>query len=308
MVLTKIPVGKGLNWARSERTVWQRIWDSIGRLQHVRLSVPSLKWSLVPRGLARLVAWAGLASAPFWIDYFHKQEVPKGRLVLYSVIMFGLLVLNWALDTFVKNAAREKRLDDHREEAAIEHRNLLNEMLNIVDVPAANLTDAAFMGVVRRSLTAILQRVREELDTLDASYLEVSLMLFKPNEQIAVVERAVRNRAVGANAERKSTMAYFVARAGLDWKHVPDLAWEAPFSFEGISDPSCPYRSVLLMPIIYTYPDMPSEAVGVVTVDSARAYEFWNKGVTERLYKQVMPFVRLLAILLQSHPERVRCG
>lgn len=256
--------------------------------------------------MARIIVWAGLATAPFWIDYFDKKDVPKERLLLYSGIMFSLLVLNWAIDTFVKNGARRKRLEDHRETSAIEHRNLINEMLTVVNVPATNLGDARFMSVVARALRAILQRVREELDTLDADYLEASLLIFQPNNQIEVVERAVRNRAIGTSVDRNRTMAYFVAQTRQDWKHIPDLKREKLFNFEGISDPSCPYRSILLIPIIYVDPSG-STAVGVITIDSARPYEFWNEAVTDRLYKQVMPFVRLLAILFQSHPERVRC-
>lgn len=307
MALTQVSVRQGLKWARSARSPWQKIRDYLGRLWHVRFALPFPSAGSFFRAIARITVWLGLATAPFWIDYFDKAEVPRNHLYLYSAIMFALLVGNWALDTFVKNAARRNRLEDHREESALEHRNLVNEMLNIVNVPTANFGDAAFMSVLGRALRAILQRVREEFDTLDAGYLEASLLVFQPNDQITVLQRAVRNRAVGATTDRQKTMAHFVALAGLDWRQVPDLKREHPFSSEGISDPNCPYRSILLIPIIYADPAR-NEAVGVVTIDSARPYEFWNEAATDRLYKQVMPFVRLIAILLQSHPEKIRCA
>jgi hypothetical protein len=264
-------------------------------------------WGVV-RGLLRMVVWVGLASSPYWLNYVDPaSDVSDRYLMLFSVGAFLLLVVNAALDAAPAHARRKRRLEDHREEAAIEHRNLVNEMLNILPPINANLQDAAFMGVIQRALRAILQRVREELDTLDASYLEASLLVFQPRSQIEVVARAVGNRATGTRVDRQATMAFFVARVGRDWKHVPDLRAEGPFAFEGISDPSCPYRSILLIPVMYTFPDGTATSVGVVTIDSARPYEFWNEAVTDRLYKQVMPFVRLIAILLQSHPETVQC-
>ncbi|HEX8063065.1 MAG TPA: hypothetical protein VF535_07595 [Allosphingosinicella sp.] len=307
MALANVSLRDGKRWARAPRGALQRIGDSLGRLRYIRFDLHAPTLPGLARGLSRITVWAGLATAPFWIDFFDKKDVPKDHLVLYSAIMFALLVANWILDTFIKSGARRRRLQDHRETAAIEHRNLVNEMLKVVAVPAANLGDAVFMGVVARTLRVILQRIREELDTLDASYLEASLLLFQPNNQIEIVERAVRNRAIGSSVERTRTMAYFVAQARRDWKHVPDLKREELFNFEGISDPSCPYRSILFIPIIYAEP-RGSTAVGVVTIDSARPYEFWNEAVTDRLYKQVMPFVRLLAILFQSHSEKVQCA
>jgi hypothetical protein len=306
MALNVIAETPGRKWARARRSGWRKIGDAFGRLWYVRLAIAAPGFVVLVRGLTRMLVFGGLATAPFWIDYFDKSEVPKDRLLFYSGIMFLLLLAGWILDNFVKEGARNRRLEDHREAAALEHRNLVNEMLAIVPMPAADLQNAPFMSVVRRTLTAILQRVREDLDTLDAAYLEVSLLLFQPQDRIVVVERADRNRAIGASVERRSTMAYYVARVGADWKHVPDLRNEEPFAFHGISVAHCPYRSILLIPIIYAKPDG-ADAVGVVTIDSARAYEFWNESVTDRLFKQVMPFVRILAILFQNHPERVTC-
>ncbi len=97
-------------------------------------------------------------------------------------------------------------------------------------------------------------------------------------------------------------MAYFVAKARLPWKMVPDLKSEPPFTHEGISQADCPYRSVLLIPVVF---EADGKACGVITIDSSRAYEFWNYASAQNIFIQVMPFVRLAAILLQEHEERV---
>jgi hypothetical protein len=302
MALSDVDDAAGNRWALAQPSGLDRFRAYLAYLLSIRFAIRGPTFGGILWGFLRLLIYAGLASAPFWIDFFDKREVPQSRLFLYSGIMLILLILNDGYANYVKHSAKHDRLDAHKEAEALAHRHLINEMEKLIGPPAFNLQDAAFMSVLNRTLDVILYTAKEELDALDATYLEATLLLFEPHDQIAVAARAVGDRATGMRVDRRKSMAYHVAKARVDWRQVPDLTKEQVFAAEGISTASCPYRSILIIPVVGRDG---ASCRGVVTLDSSRPYEFWNKTLTDRLYKRLMPFIRLLAIACEGNPEKV---
>lgn len=293
---------EGLRWARAEPNRRQKVQAFFGRLFHISMaaSTPTLGstlWFLLRLSLVPLIA-----TAPLWPRWFEGEASKQEHAAYYAAAIIALLVGKWLLDTIndkVKVASKNRK---HRDAAALEQRNLFTEMIQFADVPEPDFDSAPFMGIIARTLSAIHDKVREELGSLDAPFLQVSLMMFTPGGHIEVVARAGSRRQTRQATERRRTMAYFVAKARLPWKRVPDLKSETLFVHEGISQQDCPYRSVLLIPVMM---QADGNACGVITIDSSRAYEFWNYASSQNIFIQVMPFVRLAAILLQEHKERV---
>lgn len=302
MALRVVDEAAGNSWAQEQPSRWKRVGAYLAYLRSIKIAVKRPSVGGILWGILRSLIYVGLASAPFWIDFFDKKEVPQSRLLLYSGIMLALLIFNDGYANYVKHSAKRDRMDTHKEAEALAHRHLINEMEKLIGPPTFNLQDAAFMSVLNRTLDVILYTMKEELDALDATYLEATLLLFEPQDQIAVAARAVGDRATGRRVDRRTTMAYHVAKARIDWRQVPDLRKEKVFAAEGLSTANCPYRSILLVPVVGRDG---ASCRGVVTVDSSRPYEFWNKALTDRLYKRLMPFIRLLAIACEGNPEKV---
>ncbi len=306
MPLTPVSLDDGLEWASQGPTFLGRAWLWLNRRARFSpVPMAPLTAGKVAGAFFHIATLLALASAPYWKDFFEGKPITGEKAVAYVGAMFVFLSARFLYERFIKLAPRAKRLEGHRKATALEHVNLNDELLALLPPPAVNLQSAAFMSVVRRTLALIHAKCKEGLDSVDQSYLEVSLLLFQQSDELEVVERAVRTRACGARVVQASTMAFFTARSGQFWKHVPDLKSDRTFSLTGISTPECPYRSIMFAPIYYF--DGQTTCCGVVTIDSSRAYEFWNEKVTKELYYEILPYVRQLAVLLQGHATRIVC-
>jgi hypothetical protein len=301
----KISARQGRNWAKSKPGAGQKIVRAFARAIYVKFK---LKWprpSTVARGLIKFVILLAITSAPYWPSIFEEAPSTKEFVPYYLGAAVTLLFLQWAFNEFVTASNRREELENHRELTALEQRNLFNNMMHLANVPSANFDDTAFMDVIQRTLKTILHTVNEVTDSIDTKYFQVALLVFQPGQKVEVAARSGGPRQIRKLIDREKTMAFHVAKAKVEWQHVPDLKRDNLFAYVGLSQSDCPYRSVLLIPISYEKNDGTTEACGVVTIDSSRPYEFWNDTTSRRIYKQVIPFVRILAIMLRQHPERV---
>ncbi|SFP43263.1 hypothetical protein [Qipengyuania nanhaisediminis] len=296
-----IDEAEGLEWAGASFTRWQRVKNAIGRTYHIKLLG---KTPTVGAVFLKLLQWAiiaAIASAPYWPAYFEGNPIEAANAPYYFGAALFLLIFKAAYDRFMEQrrvGSLEKR---HKAAAAAEQRNLFTSMRDFTDLPSPDLSNAQFMELIQRALGSIAKKIKEETGALDATYLQVSLLLFQPDEKIEVVARAESERPTRRPTDRNRTMAYFVARAGLEWKQVPDLKSDKLFDLAGISQADCPYRSILLIPVTADESTENPESCGVITIDSGRAFEFWDDSKTQEIFLQVMPFVRLLACPSSEH-------
>lgn len=302
MALKRISEDIGLQWAESEPGRLQKVKNYFWRVVHISLAGKTPTLGATVWFLMRLALILTIASAPQWPRWIESEKEKQAYAWYYFGGIVTLLALKWIFDKLNEKFKFASAVKKHKEGSALEQRNLFNEMISFTNVPEPDFNSASFINVINRALNAIHDKVREEIGALDATFLQVSLMVFSQDDQIEVVARAGSRRQIRRAISRQCTMAYFVAKARLPWKRVPDLRADKVFAHEGISQADCPYRSVLLIPVTF---DVDSKACGVITIDSSRAYEFWNYDSSQNIFMQVMPFVRLVAILLQEHKERV---
>jgi hypothetical protein len=302
MAQGQVTKSQGKFWVDRNPKRWESACNAIAHRLCVGFRLRKPTFGTLFKWLANLVLILAIASAPYWPAYF-ENETPEKKLAPYY---FGgavfLLFLKYFFTEMTSGAKRRDKVENHQERAALEQRTLFNNMLPLASVPPPNFGDAAFADVVRRTLLTILSTVKEVTDCLDTEYFQVSLLLFQPQNRIEVMARSGGPRAVNRSVKRDQAMAYYVAAQKLEWKNVPDLKRDPVFPFKGLSEPDCPYRSILFIPISY---DDSGSSCAVIAIDSSRPYEFWGESISRRIFKRVIPFARLLAILLAKHPERV---
>lgn len=301
----KVTVTSGRAWARRKPGFWQKLGRAFCRAWFIKLRLKKPSLRNIIRWLVQASILIAISSAPYWSMHFEGTENTKKFVPYYFIAAASLIFIRWAFNEFVTAADRREELENHREHTALELQNMFKNMLGLVDVPRADFDNTAYVDVLQRTLKTILHTVNEVTDSIDTSYFQVALLVFQPNSRMEVVARSGGPRLVRRRFDRREAMAFHVANSNIELQYVPDLKRQKLFSFEGLSESDCPYRSVLLIPIYYETQDGSTEACGVVTIDSSRAYEFWNETIARRIYKQVIPFVRVLAIMLQQHPERV---
>lgn len=305
MTKAVITVQQGLAWA-TQRPKWnQKVWRALCRAWFIKLDFREPTLGSLLRAITQLALLLAITSAPYWPNIFEGTDIEKAYAPYYFGGAVGLLFLRWVVNGFLKDSKRREELENHQEHTALELQNLFKNMMQFVQFPNVQLADADFRDMVQRTLKTILHTVNEVTDSIDTKYFQVALLLFQPDEKIEVVARSGGPRLTGRKVERHRAMAYHVANAKLDWRYVPDLKAEPLFAFEGLSERECPYRSILIIPIFYEKPDGSAEACGAITIDSSRPYEFWNETVSSRIYKHTIPFVRILAMMLNQHAERV---
>lgn len=305
MATTEISTEQGLAWATKKPGFVQKTKRALLRFWFIKLKVPVLTLGTFLRAFTQLAIIAGIASAPYWPAFFEGSPIEKEYAPYYAAGAIALIFARWFQNEFLAASRRNRDLEDHRERTALETQNLFNNMMGLAPFPSANFEDASFVDVVQRTLKTILHTVNEATDSIGTNYFEVTLLAFQPDNRIQVMARSGGPRQTGRIVDRNRTIAFHVANARLEWRHVPDLKAETLFPLEGLSERECPYRSILFIPISYEKDDGSAEACGVVSIDSSRPYEFWNETVSRRIYKQVIPFVRILAMLLHQHGERV---
>lgn len=301
--MAKGPVTKkqGQTWALAQPTTWQSIRNAAGHRFYVGLRLRKPTFASLFRGLLQLILIVAIASAPYWPAVFEGRTPEKRLAPYYFGAAVALLFLKYLVTEVASAARRREKVENHQERTALEQRTLFNDILPLATTPVPDFSNAAFMDVLRRTLLTILYTVKEVTDCIDNEYFQVALLVFQPGNKIEVVARSGGPRQIHSSAKREDAMAYHVAAARLEWKNVPDLKRDSVFPFRGLSESDCPYRSILFIPISYE-----DGSCAVLTIDSSRPYEFWGESVSRRIFKRVIPFVRLLAILLAKHPERVR--
>ena len=305
MKATAITSDQGLEWAKQKPTWLQKIGRAVFRAWFIKLDYGAPSLGSLVRGGLQLALLLAITSAAYWPNFFEGTAVEKKYAPYYFGAAAALLFLRWVVNELFKGSKRREELENHRELTALELQNLCNNMMKFIHFPDVQLENAEFKDIVQRTLKTILHTVNEITDSIDTRYFQVALLLFQPEQKIEVVARSGGPRLTGRKVDRDKAAAYHVANAKLDWRYVPDLKAEPLFAFEGLSERECPYRSILIIPIFYEKPDGSAEACGAITIDSSRPYEFWNETVSSRIYKHTIPFVRILAMMLNQHAERV---
>jgi hypothetical protein len=246
-------------------------------------------------GLLKVLCILAISSAPFWIIYFENKPI-NWEVTVYSIIALSLcMVYIWCYDF---NSKRRRVSSQHRENTimlAQRQTQVFDELANLVDVDGG-VHSAQVDKVIERILNCIDRTVQMHLKENTEQYFEVTLMVFLKGENKAHIGwRAHGTRPTNVKKDVTDTVAYYVAKTGVDFKAIHDLKKNAVFPFKGLSEEGePPYRSILLCPV-------KSEGIcrGVVSIDASKPYEFWGAMQTD-LYHTIRPYLRLIDLLLNN--------
>lgn len=142
-------------------------------------------------------------------------------------------------------------------------------------------------------LSLIVSYVRDHRRDLAGAEIFANLIL-EIGDSMAVVARDTWHRRSSGRMPREHSVAFEVLKTG-EHKVVGDLYREYPQT-----PPGKPYRSILAIPVF-----LGSKTVGVVSIDSSRAYRF--DGDAKNLVSYLVPYVALLAWTIEAiHTSRIK--
>lgn len=294
---------EGLRWAQWEPTLWERARIWFGFLWHQKLGFSGFsRRSLVDLLLNMLsgLSRVGLAISPLALRWWERQlDANVARIAV--TITACLTAYIYFHDSLLKRRRKIKAIAEHEARS-------LNLRSRIIEYIAAShrIVEDEYVGKIYKCIVdAIESEVRMIAGDLDARYFNCSLLLFDENAESVWVEvRWDNRRRVGSQFKRKSkeTMAYWVARANLAYRAVPDLKWKQNEAFRGrgLAENDQPYRSVLFLPIFYDRPeDRQTVSYGIIAIDSSKPYQFTHRNARE-YEMRVNPFLSVLAMLLRQ--------
>ncbi len=293
---------EGLKWAKWEPTLWERLRIGLGHVWHHWL--PSLNpFALGIGGLLggafSLTSRLGLALSPLALRWW-EVSVPGKVLIFatFATVIFTIYI--FIHETFIKDRKKRKILTRHEERSL----NLRARIIDLIsDSHSIDVRSLEAEQAYRCILNAMEAEVRTIAGDLDARYFNCSLLLFDDAaEKVWVEARHDPSRRIRHPRASRETMAYWVAKANLAYRAVPDLEWKdnAAFRGRGLSENDQPYRSVLFLPIIQETRQNPQgSCYGLVSIDSGKPCQFTPRNARE-YEKRLMPFIRVLAMLLRS--------
>lgn len=261
--------------------------------------------------VARFISIIGIATSPFWIEYFRGAKIDFWNTFSLSGVLAVFLIFSWIHDNILSGRARRRIQEDHFDSAQFVLARAFHSLGHVVNLNGAGPNHDSTIDEFYRSMLEAIEKVsKSELGIVESPYFSVSLLVFDKNgKRVRIQSRSTLSRNTGISIPSNDTMAYFVGLSGRE-KVVNDfLNEDHPFPKEGLSEKRCPYRSIFLLPLLYQTQHSPSETfcVGVVTIDCDRPYVFW--GVRpESFVLKLNPFLAPLRMVLFHRHESLQIG
>ncbi len=268
-------------------------------------------WSLLFGGLAWLFV-AILTLWPIWSKlYDEASTLTWPQAILCSGVLSLMLLYKSAYDRVsgILRSRHRKRRIMHRLSA--EMRGIIASLSPYIKRAKVE-HQAELNNAIRQVLQCICRVAQIHVRDYEAMCIDATLWVFDDPgcEQMRVQQRTTSSRPVGTTVKSRELMAYYVA-VSRNHRVIQDfLSDPHPFPKTGLSSQGTPpYRSILLIPLLDTISGTPNNCVGVVSIDSSQAYQFWP-GAADDLVQKVSPYSAWLTVLLKlnnpnclSYPE-----
>lgn len=248
----------------------------IKRLSSLHLTIGRLVFgSIYISGLVLVV------TVPFWVEYFDGQM--KGDAAwCVTAIMAGLVIYSKVYESVDRRTRLAAGLEYHEK---LYHTKMMNCIWSLADQVEIKQTQRAVTArdaLISHLLDAMRAQARIILQKYDASYFQVTLLLFADPEcsTLRVAQRADNARSIGGVVPSNRAMAYFVVKYGRDYRAVNDFHAQSVFPVRSLSDPGsdAPYRSILILPLQHVDRNTKKRyAMGAVTIDAGDPFAFAGK-------------------------------
>jgi hypothetical protein len=249
--------------------------------------------------LLQVASIVGVVTAPFWIGLILEDNIPSRIAVFSAFAILGFRFLGWLAPKVRRLGKDTAERRQHLDELATRQFNIIDEFFKVVPSEALPNDQRWQVMVAEKMLSCMMHLTKNCVRGASHQELQCSLMVFSGEnaENITILARARDIRPRGALFRSDKTIAYYVASAGKFFV-VNDLKSQSIFPRDGLSRKSAKYRSILLIPII-AHSGAGRVCVGVVTIDSPRACEFWGD-IGDSLATQLMPFIHVLSFVMRS--------
>ncbi len=300
-------------WARGEKPYHKRRIESVKGGGYALLRMISFSPSI-----SGFVFWPIRAFSPIVISLlpvmikswkgddivFRGAVVTWPAVIIITLVIGTLLIYNRIYD-LVREANRDRNNVQVREQKVALRLSNATRRINEHFSPIQSSSLISALEEIRNQiLVAIREQARIALNYYDDGVLEVSMVVFHDDECsfIKVCNRAEGIRDTGLPIRANDTMAYYVALTGTvkTVHHFSD--GRHPFAPRGLTSDKPRYKSILLVPLLENVGWNKYRCMGVVTVDSERAYEFWG-GRDNRIVIRIKPLLNLLALTLRGYPR-----
>jgi hypothetical protein len=256
--------------------------------------------------VVKILAVVFIAASPIWIDYAEKGEISLDKTIMYTSLLVAALFIIWAYDNFRDSRATNRIKRNHEMRVALEHNRATGKFGEVITLKSGPVNIQKRDQLIDFILTCIDHKARTFVDRYEEGYFQVTLMVFLDSQgmQFQIKSRATHSRQTGIAVNARESAAYYVGRANRGWKAIHDLKNDGIFPYEGLSDKQSPppYRSILMIPILYealTAQGNRQLCLGVLSLDTAKPYEFWG-AVGSDLTTQIQPYSRMLGLLLDN--------
>ncbi len=252
-------------------------------------------------GLLRFASVVGIASSPFWIEYYTTKKVDWENSLIFTALITIFMMYNWLNDKYINNKNTSSMRRAHDQNLAVRDHEAVKSLLPLVQVGQQRRFEGQKNQLVVNLLNCIEQKTRHHVNVFKEDYFQVSLLLFSSDGQtISIKNRAHPTRPLRESVEAVETAAYYVAQAKKEWKAIHDLKRGKIFPYSGLSRPGAPpYRSILMVPMFSKAVVGGEVCKGMITVDCAVPYEFWGP-IAHDLAVKILPYSELINLLLDS--------
>jgi hypothetical protein len=251
---------------------------------------------------------------PEWLAGLFPLRQHTATLTNYAIYQGGVLIVAQLLKLILDRIKIARRVSSERLRSLFELSVALGQAIGVIrqqiesysGTPEANATRDAFLA---HALKCIESTVKLCTDNMDDRYCCVTLLTFESNDMVKIRARStVAGRPIGGEIPQTQTMAYGAAKYAQQCQCVNhfklaakvDKANHLEYRALSIAQPP-PYESILLLPlpsVTVTGQNQPIRK-GVVTVDSARPYEFLGKEVD--ILVRVQAYLDIINVMLTNH-------
>lgn len=309
------------DWLVQRPNILIRSWRGLLWCWHVglrRSSLGTITVGTAVAALGRVLLLILTLTIPVWDKYLEAlvSEKPKtiqewwhglSGPVLYAVLAVVILHGIKTLDEKIAKGRRERKARVSAQNTLTTHRATIGGEI-AKDIELAKL-DRVYPDPGERSqrvmdrcnqlCRCMLQEVRLFLDELDGRYLEVTLLVYTDNtgSRIRVVSRGDGSgrpiHQPGNSADSSVTFAH-ASVFSTTLSVIQDLRNQRTFSTRSLTNAGQepPYRCIVSLPLRNLKDDGNYDVYGVVTIDSARPYQFLGLG--PGLIKTLAPYTELL--------------
>ena len=261
-----------------------------------------------------LVRWIGIiviVTTPVLIEFLKSTIEGKpftwlGMALIWMVILaFAQVIIlcteRWRASNTSRRAKRE-----HQHKVAHEFHSIILKIAQNSNVVNFRNKPAIQKSIVEDVLSVIEHEVRIFFESYGDIHYCASVLLFNNQNcsEVKIYARSDRSRNEGKVVPANATVAYFSAKFGRHMVIHDILEGSHPFGRSGLSSSELSYRSFLCIPVLIPK-NGNMDCVGVLTIDSQRAYEFAGGDETD-IVTMLKPYCGLLALVIRSGAHSLR--